>query len=83
MTDMQNFSRLKNEAIKELHEMNKKATEKPPFAQKILLGNDKNSLNNFGLSLSNDELLVLGLIFILHQDCYDKWLFLALLYILL
>lgn len=83
MTDMQNFSKIKNEAIKELHEMSRKATEKQPFATKISRENNKNSSNNFGLSLSNDDLLILGLILILHQDCYDKWLFLALLYILL
>ncbi len=83
MTDMQDFSRIKNEAIKELQEMNKKAAEKQSVVQKISHNSHKNLINSFNLLLSNDDLLILGLILILYQDSFDKWLFFALLYILL
>lgn len=52
-------------------------------------GNSQNSsafpnflINNFGLNLSSDDILILGLVLILSEDCNDIWLFLALLYIL-
>lgn len=81
--DMHNFSHLKNQAIKELHEMNKKAAQKQYCIQDSTQNKSKNLLNNFGIDFSGDELLIIALVLILHQDCCDKWLFLALLYILM
>lgn len=86
MTDMHSFSRDKQRAIEQMLDMNKKAsfsergnrqnTDKPIRQQ------TQNSHRGFALDISNDGMLILGLILILAEDCRDKWLFLALVYIL-
>ena len=87
---MQNFSKLKNQAIEQMRKMNQRASKdcentqsQPSFqakkqnkSHKIL---EKNILN----IPSNDDLIIIGILLILGEDCRDIWLFLALLYILM
>lgn len=84
---MHNFKAAKTRAIDELYEMNKRASKnadfKPQKSPHTPSENGKNLLKNFNLLNSDDELIILGLIIFLSKDCHDKWLFLALLYILL
>lgn len=87
MTDMHNFKAAKKRAIDQMYEMNKKACESNDFKDVERLNsttnNGNNLLKNFNISVSDDELIVIGLLLILSKDCSDTWLFLALLYILL
>lgn len=87
MTEMHNFSRDKQRAITEMLNMNKKALKSDAFsADKSAVKPKKlpqNLLAKSGLSMSGDELLIIGLILILAEDCRDTWLFLALAYILM
>ena len=87
MTEMHNFSRDKQRAITEMLEMNKKALKSEAFSvdksaakHKIL---PQNLLAKSGLSMSEDEILIIGLILILAEDCRDTWLFFALAYVLM
>ena len=84
---MHNFSSLKNRAINELWDMNKRATQNEPQKQQNTAQNTHNHIKNlsdsFRLSLSNDDIIIVGLVLILAEDCPDNWLFLALLYILM
>lgn len=84
---MQGFTNLKNRAINELWDMNKRSTQaeqKPAqFMAKSHHQATQNLFGSFGLSLSNDDLLIVGMLLILADDCRDMWLFLALLYILM
>jgi len=80
---MHSFAAAKQIAIEQLHEMSKKAVK--PYAQQQHK-NDfsaNKTIKNFHSSYSNDDLLILSLMLLLYGDCHDKWLFLALLYILL
>ena len=80
---MHNFDLAKKFAIEQMHEMSKKATvPNPQQPQKTDCPSNK-SIKNFGSSYSNDDLLILALMLILYGDCQDKWLFLALLYLLI
>ncbi len=87
MTDMHNFSHDKQRAIEQLLDMNKRALQTESFSHQNTTSTVHNSLksssNNLGLPLTNDALLIIGLILILSEDCRDMWLFLALLYILM
>lgn len=87
MNDMQDFSSIKNRAIDELFKMNKQASKicnnEDKKAEKSSKNRHKITTTNKGLSLSSDELLILGLALILSNDSHDMWLFLALLYILM
>lgn len=87
MNSMHSFSECKNRAINELHEMSKRATQTTHFTGKNNKNHTENSHNfsplNLVASLSNDEIIIVGLVLILSKDCSDYWLFLALLYILL
>ncbi len=76
MNDMHNFSQAKQNAINQMLDMNKKARQNAPTAL-------KNSIGGSLTSISNDTILILGLLLILSQDCSDMWLFLALVYLLL
>lgn len=87
MNDMHNFSKAKLSAINELHEMQKRACKntdsKPQNTGLFSTNNDKSASQFFSLPISNDDLVIIGLILILSKDCRDKWLFLSLLYILM
>lgn len=87
MNDMQDFSSIKNRAIDELFKMNKQASKVRNNgnrkAEKSGENQHKITIANSGLSLSSDELLILGIVLILSNDSHDMWLFLALLYILM
>ena len=87
MSDMQDFSSIKNRAIDELFKMNKQASKvrnsSNTKAEKSGENQHKITIANSGLSLSSDELLILGIVLILSNDSHDMWLFLALLYILM
>ncbi|MBR3591338.1 MAG: hypothetical protein IKL46_00590 [Clostridia bacterium] len=87
MNDMQDFSSIKNRAIEELFKMNKQASKVRNSgnrkAEKSGENQHKITIANGGLSLSSDELLILGIVLILSNDSHDMWLFLALLYILM
>ena len=87
MTGMQGFGDLKNRAINEMWDMNRRAAQNGPKTTKLPLQNNgkaqKNFVKNFGLSFSDDDILIMGLLLILAEDCHDTWLFLALLYILM
>ncbi len=80
---MHEFSKLKDQAILELQKMNKQASKKQSFSPKIKCNNESNLFKNFTALLSDEDLLIIGLILILHQNHSDKWLFLSLLYILM
>lgn len=87
MNDMHNFAERKNRAIDELKKMNNQAANKNNFCHDIPMKTQrfsgKSQSFNFDFLTSNDDLLILGLILILYEDCQDIWLFLALIYILL
>ncbi len=83
MNDMHNFSQAKQNAIEQLREMNKKADRTERNLKQNTHNPPKKSPNNFVALSSNDDMLIIGLILILTGDCQDKWLFLALLYILM
>lgn len=87
MTEMHNFSRDKQRAITEMLDMNKKAIKSNTFSADKTAAEHKNPPKNSfvksGLSMSGDEILIIGLILILAEDCRDTWLFLALAYILM
>lgn len=87
MSDMHNFSAHKQRAIEQIFEMNKKAAQPEAQPQQNTMRNMYNSVkkspNNFGVNFSNDDMLIMGLILILSEDCRDMWLFLALIYILM
>lgn len=84
---MHNFSSLKENAINEMREMNKKAVHTEPLFIKASKVDEnktlKNNQNNFLTVMSGDDMLIIGLILILSGDCRDIWLFLALAYILM
>ena len=87
MNDMHNFLKAKTTAINELHEMQKRAVKSTDTSSqntaKIPINKNKNMSNFLSLPMSNDDIVILGLILILSKDCHDKWLFWALLYILM
>lgn len=87
MNNMHDFSNLKNRAIDELWKMNEQAVKIGHFNgsanQEAKRITQSSSSENAGLSFSNDELLILGIVLILLKDSHDYWLFLALLYILM
>lgn len=87
MNDMHNLKDAKKRAINELYEMNQKATKNADYkaqqTDKNHVLNTNNLLGKFNLSLSEEDLVVIGLLLILSKDCSDNMLFLALLYILL
>lgn len=87
MNDMHNFSRDKQRAIEQMLDMNKRASQAEPPPQQSTSQNThkslKNLFNNSRLTISHDDILIIGLIIILSEDCHDIWLFLALLYILM
>lgn len=87
MNDMHNFSAHKQRAIEQMLDMNKKALQTEPLLQQNTVPNTHKAFNNLSdnlrLSISSDDILVIGLILILSEDCRDMWLFLALLYILM
>ena len=83
MIDMQDFSSLKNNAINELFNMSRRAATTGNLQSPNSVKTDKVTTNKQPFFIGNDELLVLGIILILSNDCSDKWLFLALLYILM
>ena len=83
MNDMHNFDTLKQNAINQLFELNKKSTK-----NNCEQGNIKPKINYSCATisrpfLSDDEFLIVGLLLVLSKDCQDMWLFLALIYILL
>lgn len=84
---MQDFSSIKNRAIDELFKMNEQASKisnnSDRKAEKSGENQHKVIAASNGLSLSSDELLILGVVLILSNDSHDMWLFLALLYILM
>ncbi len=87
MNDMHNFTQAKNKAINELLHMQNRATQsqdnKESVKQKAHPINHKKRPKNFGLSITDDELIIIGLLLILSEDCHDIWLFLSLIYILM
>ena len=87
MNDMHNFLSAKENAINEMREMNKKAIYHGPSYKKSNNQNQnktlKNVYGNFGTTMSDDDILILGLLLVLSQDCRDMWLFGALVYILM
>ena len=83
MSGMHNFSNLKNNAINEMLEMNKRARKSAVIPPQNKTKSDKTHELKANFSFSADELLVLGLVLILSKDCDDNLLFLALLYILM
>ena len=83
MIDMHNFSENKDRAICEMLEMNKRADKSAPSCHASSKKQSKKNSSNIALTFSSDELLIMGLFFILYKDCDDIWLFLALLYILM
>ena len=87
MNDMHNFSSDKQRAIAEMLDMNKKAAQSKALPPQNASSNthkaSKGPSGNLGLSVSSDDMLIIGLMLILSQDCRDMWLFLALMYILM
>ena len=87
MIDMHNFSQDKKRAIEQMLDMNKKAVNRESVLPQNTANNvnksPKNHLSKFSMSMSQDDILIIGLILILSGDCRDMWLFLALLYILM
>lgn len=87
MSDMQSFSREKQRAIDEMFNMNKKAVQSDPLPKSntasIAHDFSKNRGNKIDISLSPDDMMIIGLILILSDDCRDMRLFFALVYILL
>lgn len=87
MTDMHNFLLAKQNAIEQMLDMNKKALQSGVTPQQNTTQNTHKPHtelhNNFGVTLSNDDIIIIGLILILSTDCRDMWLFLALVYILM
>lgn len=87
MNEMHKFSHDKQRAIEQLREMNKRAVKTEPLTTDGTAQNSKkaskNLSDNFKISMSSDDILIVALILILSQDCHDKWLFLALFYILM
>lgn len=85
MNSMHNFNRDKQRAIQQLREMNKRASVSAPKKEAkphdIPHKRTPFVLQNFSFSMSDDELLFLGLLVILSKDCDDTLLFLALFYI--
>ncbi len=89
MNNMHNFSKQKQNAINQMNEMKKRAApskeadSKPkvmPIKPQI---SQSKPLLSGGLSLSDDTLILLGLILILYSDSSDMLLLLALAYILM
>lgn len=87
MNDMHNFAARKNHAINELKQMNNRATKNADIPKQkpvsSLPANTQKPPANFNFLSSSDDLVIIGLIIILYEDCHDIWLFLALIYILL
>ena len=87
MNDMHNFAARKNCAINELKQMNKRATKNDSSCKETPIEtascSGKRVSYKFDISPSGDNLLIIGLLIILYEDCQDIWLFLALIYILL
>ena len=87
MIDMHNFSQDKKRAIEQMLDMNKKAVNRESVLPQNTANNvnksPQNHLGKFSMSMSQDDILIIGLILILSGDCRDMWLFLALLYILM
>ena len=87
MIDMHNFSQDKKRAIEQMLDMNKKAVNRESVLPQNTANNvnksPKNHLGKFSMSMSQDDILIIGLFLILSGDCREMWLFLALLYILL
>lgn len=77
------FQNEKLRAIEQLHEMNRRALNK---AQKneTDFKSQKSTVAAFAKSINipPDVLLILGLIFVLSQEKCDKWLVLALVFLL-
>lgn len=87
MNDMHNFSKARQTAIDQMWEMNKKAASTGAFDRKDNASNQSKAPHihrkKSDIAISDDDILILGLILILSQDCRDMWLFLALLYVLM
>ena len=87
MIDMHNFSQDKKRAIEQMLDMNKKALNLEHSLPQNTASNvnepPKNHSGKLGMYMSQDDILIIGLILILSGDCRDTWLFLALLYILM
>ncbi len=87
MNDMHNFSKAKESAINEMRKMNKKAIHSERSSTRSNMPNQnktiKNAYGSFGTTISDDDILIIGLLLVLSEDCRDTWLFLALVYILM
>lgn len=87
MNDMHDFSSDKQRAIAEMFDMNKKASKIATLPPQHTVNNahksPKSPLGNLRVSVSSDDIIIIGLMLILAEDCQDTWLFLALAYILM
>ncbi len=89
MNTMHNFKIQKQHAINQINEMQKRSTNtklQPDFLQKstpVLSKTTKNENQKPTFVLSNDTLVILGLILILSSENSDMLLLLALIYILM
>lgn len=85
MNSMHDFYRDKQRAVEQLREMNNRASQNAEKAQAKTPEYTPNRAPflspKLSFSLSDDDLLFIGLIMILSKDCHDTWLFLALFYI--
>ncbi len=88
MNAMHNFKTQKQYAINQINEMQKRATppapqvEKPPKGAPVLVKNTSADNQKLSFLLSNDALIIFGLILILSSEKSDMLLLLALIYIL-
>ena len=81
------FSKLKNQAIEQMREMNCRASKSVDHSQQKSNAqpniSTQNLLGNIPFPATNDNLIIMGILLILGEDCRDIWLFLALLYIMM
>ncbi len=81
MNELHNYSIDKERAIKQMFDMNKRATEKHLFSK-----NHNTRFNHtssfFNLNIDNDTLTILALMLILYNESSDMMLIFALAYIL-
>ncbi len=88
MNAMHNFKTQKQYAINQINEMQKRATspapqvEKPPKGAPVLVKNTSADNQKLSFLLSNDAVIIFGLILILSSEKSDMLLLLALIYIL-
>lgn len=87
MNDMHNFSDAKQNAINEMRRMNRQARSYASYEQnsshKINNSHSKAPTGNTVLPMSQDDMLIMGLILILSQENSDNLLLLALAYVLM